>query len=116
MATFSLDIADEDVGRVLDAVAANYNRPEQVPNPDYPVNRVPDIDENGDPIPLPDPVDENGDPIPPRIDNPENKAVFTHRMVRGFLSEHVKSYEIRVARESALEDLDTDVNLTDSTS
>ena len=44
MATFSLDIAEEDVGRVLNAVAANYNRPEQVINPDYPVNRVSDID------------------------------------------------------------------------
>ena len=115
MATFSLDIAEEDVGRVLNAVAANYNRPEQVTNPDYPVNRVPDIDANGDPIPLPDPVDENGDPIPPRIDNPENKAEFTHRMVRNFLSEHVSAYEIRMARESVLEGLNTDVNLTDST-
>lgn len=115
MATFSLDIADEDVGRVLDAVAVNYNRSEQIVNPDYPVDRDQEIDENGNPIPLPDPVDENGDLIPPKIDNPESKAAFTHRMVRKFLAEHVSSYERKLAQRSALEGLDTNVNLTDST-
>ena len=115
MATFSLDIADEDVGRVLDAVAANYNRPEQIINPDYPVNRDLEMDENGELLPLPDPVDENGDLIPSKIDNPESKAAFTHRMVRKFLAEHVSSYERKLAQRSALEGLDTNVNLTDST-
>ena len=104
MATFSLDIADADVGRVLNAVAANYSRPEQVLNPDYPLDSESD------------PVDENGDPIPVRIDNPENKAEFTHRMVRKFLAEHVSAYEIRLAKSAALEGLDTDVTLSDSTS
>ena len=112
MATFSLDIADEDVGRVLDAVAANYNRSEQIVNPDYPVDRIPEIDEHGNPI---DPVDENGDLIPSKIDNPESKAAFTHRKVRKFLAEHVSSYEPKLAQRSALEGLDTNVNLTDST-
>ena len=116
MATFSLDIAEEDVGRVLNAISANYNRPEQIPNPDYPVNSESDpVDENGNPIPLPDPVDENGDLIPSKIDNPESKAAFTHRMVRKFLAEHVSSYERKLAQRSALEGLDTNVNLTDST-
>ena len=113
MATFSLDIADEDVGRVLDAVSANYNRSEQIVNPDYPVDRMPEIDEHGNPI---DPVDENGDLIPSKIDNPESKAAFTHRMVRNFLSEHVSGYEIRLAKSQALEGLETDVTLSDSTS
>ena len=116
MATFSLEIADEDVGRVLDAFAANYNRPEQIINPDYPVNRDPEMDENGELLPLPDPVDENGDLIPPKIDNPESKAAFTHRMVRNFLSEHVSAHEIRLAKSAALEGIDTDVTLSDSTS
>lgn len=115
MATFSLDIADEDVGRVLNAVAANYNRPEQIPNPDYPVNREQGIDEDGNLIPLSDPVDENGDIIPPKIDNPENKAVFTHRIVRSFLSEHVSAYERRLARDAALDGIDTTITLSDST-
>ena len=112
MATFSLDIADEDVGRVLDAVAVNYNRSEQIVNPDYPVDSSLEIDENGDLIP---PVDENGDPIPRKIDNPESKAVFTHRMVRNFLSEHVTAYETRLARDAALEGINTDITLSDST-
>ena len=112
MATFSLDIAEEDVGRVLNAISANYNRPEQIQNPDYPVDSLLEIDENGD---LFLPVDENGDPIPPKLDNPESKAAFTHRIVRNFLSEHVSAYEIRLARSEALEGLDTDVTLSDST-
>ena len=115
MATFSLDIADEDVGRVLDAVAVNYNRSEQIVNPDYPVDRDQEIDENGNPIPLPDPVDENGDLIPSKIDNPESKAAFTHRMVRNFLSEHVSAYEIKIARDAALDGINTDITLSDST-
>ena len=115
MATFSLDIAEEDVGRVLNAISANYNRPEQIQNPDYPVNREQEMDEDGSLIPLPDPVDENGDLIPSKIDNPESKAAFTHRMVRKFLAEHVSSYERKLAQRSALEGLDTNVNLTDST-
>jgi len=115
MATFSLDIADEDVGRVLEAIAANYRRPEQIENPDYPIDSMLEVDENGDMIPLPDPVDENGDLISPKIDNPESKAEFTHRMVRQFLAEHVNSYERKLAQRDALEGLDTNVNLTDST-
>ncbi len=110
MATFSLDIAEADVGRVLNAVAANYNRPEQITNPAYPEQPV--LDGEGNIIP---PVDGNGNPIPHLIDNPENKAVFTHRMVRGFLSEHVASYEIRLAKEAALEGINTDITLSDST-
>ena len=51
MATFSLDIAEEDVGRVLNAISANYNRPEQIQNPDYPVDRDQEIDENGNHTP-----------------------------------------------------------------
>ena len=115
MATFSLDIAEEDVGRVLNAISANYNRPEQIQNPDYPVNREQEMDEDGSLIPLPDPVDENGDLIPSKIDNPESKAAFTHRMVRNFLSEHVSAYEIKIARDAALDGINTDITLSDST-
>ena len=35
MAQFSIEINDADVFRVLDAVSANYNRPETVPNPSF---------------------------------------------------------------------------------
>ena len=35
MAVFSIEIADEDVARVIGAVCANYNRPDTVPNPAF---------------------------------------------------------------------------------
>ena len=37
MATFSVEIADQDVNRVIEALCVNYNRPEQInssPNPE----------------------------------------------------------------------------------
>ena len=118
MAVFQLEIADADVDRVLDAVSANYNRPETVPNPAY--VRTPLLDENGDPVldangvpTYSDPVDENGNPIPEIIDNPETKGDFTHRMVRQFLAEHVSSHEIETARRLAMADLQTNVDLSD---
>lgn len=60
MATFSVEIADEDVNRVIEALCVNYNRPENI----------------------------NGLP------NPEDKFIFANRMVREFLSDHVKKYEL----------------------
>lgn len=73
MAQFSLEIADADVSRVLEAVAANYNRPET--------------------------VFVNGE----EVDNPESKAVFANKIVRNFLSENVKAYEIKLAKQAASE-------------
>ena len=35
MAVFSIEIADADVGRVIGAVCANYNRSDTVSNPDF---------------------------------------------------------------------------------
>ena len=142
MAVFSLEIADVDVERVLTAVANNYGWQALVPNPAYVATTVevpnPEFenydpeavdedgnfiwkDHNGELLPPPpptitqyiDPVDENGDPIPPQIDNPETMGDFTHRMVRGFLAEHVTSYEQAVARASALDGLNTDVEILD---
>lgn len=73
MAQFSLEIADADVSRVLEAVAANYNRPET--------------------------VFVNGE----EVDNPESKAIFANKIVRSFLSENVKAYEIKLAKQAAAE-------------
>jgi len=44
MALFSVEIADADVPKVLEALASSYNYQETIPNPDDP---------NGDPIPIP---------------------------------------------------------------
>lgn len=84
MAQFSIEIADTDIGRVLDAVAANYNRPEQVPNPDFDE----DLEESETNVRM--------------IDNPETKSVFANRIVRNFLAENVKGYEVGLAKQAAI--------------
>ena len=93
MAQFAVEIADEDVGRVLAAIAANYSRPDKVPNPNYVRN-------------VSDPIDEF-------IDNPETLAQFANRMVRQFLSEHVAAYEMAAARAEAMSATDTSVTIND---
>ena len=73
MAIFSVEIADEDVGRVVDAICENYAWKAKVSDPHDPMNIV---------------------------DNPETKFAFANRMVRNFLKEHVKKYEIdRITKE-----------------
>lgn len=94
MAQFSVEIADADVDRVMDAVAANYNRAENIPNPDF------------------DPVEPVSDENPESIINPETKYQFTNRMVRNFLSDHVTAYEIKLAKEAAANAVDTSVVIT----
>ena len=79
MAQFAIDIADENVNRVLDAIAANYNRPETVSNPSFD-SSLPESESN-----------------PRTIDNPESKAAFSNRIVREFLAEHVYAHEQQLA-------------------
>ena len=95
MAQFTIDIADEDVGRVLGALAVNYNRPDQVANPDF------------------DPTQESSESNPEMINNPETIAQFGNRMVRQFLAENVKAYEVRVAKQQATDALNTNVSISD---
>jgi hypothetical protein len=97
MAQFTIEIADEDVARVLAALASNYNRPDKIPNPDYVFN------------PETGPSEEN----PEQIDNPETIAQFGNRMVRNFLSENVKAYEVKLAKQQAAAALNTDVAISD---
>jgi len=70
MAVFSIEIADSNVERVINAVCANYKRPDNI-------------------------VDNNGN----TIENPESKAVFANKMVRQFLSDHVQKYEIDLLKQ-----------------
>ena len=95
MAQFSVEIADQDVTRVLNSLAVNYGRPEQVPNPDF------------DPL---QPVSETNLEM---IDNPETVAQFGNRMVRKFLADNVKAYEVRLAKEQAANSVNTDVTIND---
>ena len=96
MAVFSIEIADADVNRVMDAVASNYNWPETVNNPNF------------DPI---QPVDPNTNPK--MIANPENKFIFTNRMVRQFLADHVVAHEVNQAKAAAAAALNTSVTIND---
>ena len=83
MAEFKIEIAVADVGRVLTAVASNYNRPEKV---------IIDGQE---------------------VDNPETVAQFSNRIVRQFLAENVNAYEIKLAKEQAAANLNTNVDIQD---
>lgn len=76
MAIFSVEIADEDVNRVIEALCANYGRKDEV-------------------------LDDNNLTIP----NPENKPEFANRMVRIFLKEHVKKYELDIAKQLLLDQI-----------
>ena len=95
MAQFTIEIADADVNRVLGALASNYNRSDQVPNPNF------------------DSAQEPSESNPEMIDNPETIAQFGNRMVRNFLAENVKAYEVRLAKQQAADALNTDVSISD---
>ena len=106
MAIFQLDIADDDVQRVFDAVCGNYGRPANVANPAYHI----ELDEDGNDI---IPLDAEGNPIPSLIENPESQGDFTHKMVRKFLEDHVGAWEREQARKAAAEAVNVSVNLSD---
>jgi hypothetical protein len=95
MAEFRIEIADSDVDRVLTSLAVNYRRPDQVNNPDF---------DSTQPI---------SDSNPQVIDNPETIPQFGNRMVREFLSENVKAYEVRLAKQQAANSIDTSVTIND---
>lgn len=80
MAQFSIEIADQDVNRVLNAVAQNYNRPEKV---------------------VVDGVE---------VDNPETVPQFVNRIVRQFLSENVRAFEVKEAKRVAAEQANQNAN------
>lgn len=107
MAIFQLEIADEDVDRVLQAVSFNGGWREQIVNPEYVIGYD---EETGESIA---PVDGEGNPIPEFIDNTESKGDCTHRMVRSFLTEHVAAYEINLAKKLAAEAVNAEVAISD---
>jgi hypothetical protein len=95
MAQFSVEIADADVSRVLNALAANYRRPEQIPNPEF------------------DPMQPVSEVNLETIDNPETIAQFANRMVRNFLTENVRAYEVKLAKQQAEDALNTSITIND---
>ena len=87
MASFAIEIPDDQVDRIITAVCANYNYNSQIANPDF------------DPA-LEDREGEDYDPAtnPETLDNPEIPTQFTNRMVREYLQNNTTAYEIQVAK------------------
>jgi hypothetical protein len=78
MAIFSVEIADTDVERVISAICANYNYQDQVLNDDHEL-----------------------------VPNTEDKYVFANRMVRKFLANHVRKYELDLAKKALEQQLES---------
>ena len=85
MAQFCIDIADEDVERVITALCDTYGRPAMVDNPDY------------------DPSEEDGPDNPRQIPNPETPNEFANRIVRKFISEVTVAEAIRREKQNVPE-------------
>jgi hypothetical protein len=95
MSNFCVDIPDEDVERLVDALCANHKYQDHVPNPEF------DSDVDSGPTNL------------ETIDNPETKNDFANRMTREFLMDNTYSYELRLAREAAISGVPSPPNITD---
>ena len=95
MAIFSVEIPDEDIDRVVDALCSNYKYDAQIQNPDF--------DEDL----------ELGPDNLETIENPESRAQFANRITREFLMNHTYSYELKIARENAKSTVHSPPEITD---
>ena len=88
MASFTIEIADNQVERVITALCANYNYNSQISNPDY----DPALE-----------VEEDYDPStnPQTIDNPETPYQFANRITREYLQNNTTAYEVQQAKIAA---------------
>lgn len=94
MAVFSVNIADEDVNRVIGAMCANYGYQAQIPNPNFDPSLPVDPETN-----------------PENITNPETQSQFANKKTRDFLMENTVAYELRVEKENVPQP--TPPNITD---
>ena len=90
MASFSVEIADDQVERVIAAMCGNYHYQLQISYPDY------------DPA-LEDREGDSYDPStnPELIDNPETPYQFANRLTREYLQNNTTSYELQQAKIAA---------------
>lgn len=95
MAIFSVEILDQDIDRVLNAISYNYGRQDQIQNPNFNLELEESI--------------EN----PRLIENPESKAAFANRKVRDFLKDNVIAYEKEMARRQLEESLNINIEIND---
>lgn len=96
MAQFCINIPDDKLDEVLNAMGAQYNYQAIVDNPDF------------DPE-LPEDPDTN----PSTITNPENLAQFVNRMTRQWIIENVKANNAKqaaaAAKQAALDAVNIDI-------
>ena len=96
MAQFCVEIPDDKVEQVLNAVGAQYRYQATVVNPAFDDQLAVDPDTN-----------------PETVTNPENIAQFVNRKTREWLIENVKAYNAKVAaaaaRDAALNAIDFDI-------
>ena len=83
MAAFTINIADDDVPRVITAMCANYGYQAEIQNPDFDPDQPTDANLNPETIP-----------------NPETTNQFANRMTRDFLMQNTVAYEIKVEKEN----------------
>ena len=88
MAQFSIEIADDQVDRVITAMCGNYHYNSKISNPDY--DPALEVEEDYDPSTNPE-----------TIDNPETPYQFANRMTREYLSNNTVAYEVQQAKIAA---------------
>ena len=97
MAQFSIEIPDDQLTEVLNAMGAQYGYQAQVPNPSF------------------DSQLEASESNPLFIDNPEILSVFVNRITREWIENNVKAHNAKVAaaaaKQSAMDA--TNLNITD---
>lgn len=140
MAIISIYISDSGAIRAYDAIANNYRYPTTVINPLAGQNITywsPSSGENSTLLPIASGVGYVGDlptygfSVPPFVDgdsgimgvitgvqpntisNPISKESFTNSVLRNFVSEHVRSYELELARRQAEEALAGNIMVDD---
>jgi hypothetical protein len=93
--TITIEVDTADVNRVLNAIATNYKRLDEVPNPAF------------DPG---SPVHPTQNPL--TIDNPQSKEDFLNQVVRQFLTENVYGREVREAKRAAADTVNPSVGIS----
>ena len=92
MAQFCVNIADDDVDRVIGAMCSNYGYQETIDNPNF------DMDQ--------DESEEN----PRTIINPESSFQFANRKVREILMENTVACEVRRAKAALSNPTNPDIS------
>ena len=102
LALFSIEIADDQVDRVITAMCVNYNYNSQISNPDYDPSLEVEEGEDYDPATNPE-----------TLDNPETSYSFANRMVREYLINNTQAYEIQQLKANAVSAMANNPTISD---